>query len=114
MKRSLLSFFVLAFSLSAAAESPAPGGRGTFTRDGNVLTFAAPEGDVRLEFCTPALFRVRKSRNGVFAENERWMVVKYDWSPVNIRLEEREDRYVLTTDSLNITACSPRTKDGWS
>ena len=104
MKRSLLSFFVLAFSLSAAAESPAPGGRGTFTRDGNVLTFAAPEGDVRLEFCTPALFRVRKSRNGVFAENERWMVVKYDWSPVNIRLEEREDRYVLTTDSLNITA----------
>ena len=33
---------------------------------------------MKLEFCTDDMFRVRHSQGTVFAENEQWMVRKYD------------------------------------
>ena len=38
------------------------------------LLFFLPQGNVKLEFCTDDMFRVRHSQGTVFAENEQWMV----------------------------------------
>lgn len=40
---------------------------------------------MKLEFCTDDMFRVRHSQGTVFAENEQWMVRKYDFLLSTIR-----------------------------
>ena len=42
-----------------------------------ICCFFCPQGNVKLEFCTDDMFRVRHSQGTVFAENEQWMVRKY-------------------------------------
>lgn len=103
MKRILILTVLLAFALNIKAETPATETT-PYTRNGNEVLFKAATGDVKLEFCTPDMFRIRKSRNNSFEENENWMVVKYDWSPVNLTIEDKGQFYALTTDALRIKA----------
>lgn len=63
-----------------------------------------PQGNVKLEFCTDDMFRVRHSQGTVFAENEQWMVRKYDFSSVNYTVEDRGTAWLITTRKLIIEA----------
>lgn len=59
---------------------------------------------MKLEFCTDDMFRVRHSQGTVFAENEQWMVRKYDFSSVNYTVEDRGTAWLITTRKLIIEA----------
>ncbi len=50
------------------------------------------------------MFRVRHSQGTVFAENEQWMVRKYDFSPVHYTVEDKGTAWLITTGKLIIEA----------
>jgi alpha-glucosidase (family GH31 glycosyl hydrolase) len=74
----------------------------TVVRDGNTVQLSAPGGDVRLEFCSPGMFRVRRSPNSHFGENETWMVRQYAFAPVTLQLTEEAGALHIETDELFI------------
>ena len=74
MKKTILCFCLCLYCIGVWAASA------SFKKTGNDLLFFLPQGNVKLEFCTDDMFRVRHSQGTVFAENEQWMVRKYDFS----------------------------------
>src|SRR5689334_19752488 len=66
----------------------------------NTFSFSAAGKDLRIEFCTPSMFRVRVSWNKMFEAPEPWMVVKYNWSPINIKRTDKGDNIQLQTQQL--------------
>lgn len=73
-----------------------------FKTEGNTVYFSNSQADVRLEFCTPSMFRVRTSWDHDFAADEPWMVIQYDWPEVALETEELDDKFLLKTKSLTI------------
>ena len=77
MKKRFLCFCLCLYCIGLWAANT------SFKKTGNDLLFLLPQGNVKLEFCTDDMFRVRHSQGTVFAENEQWMVRKYDFTPVH-------------------------------
>jgi hypothetical protein len=48
------------------------------------------------------MFRVRAAADKEFAEDENWMVAKYNWPAVSYTISGKRDRFTLTTDELII------------
>ena len=55
-------------------------------------TYKTPEGSMKVEFCTPDMFRVRRSRSNSFEADENWMVVKYKWGNVSVKESEADGK----------------------
>ncbi|HLR36876.1 MAG TPA: TIM-barrel domain-containing protein [Chitinophagaceae bacterium] len=75
---------------------------GDFSKSKNEISFSATNAKVKLNFCTPAMFRVRVSWDGHFNEAEHWMVTKYQWNPVDIQTVNQEDDLQIRTTDLKI------------
>lgn len=73
-----------------------------FRQEGNEVYFSTSEGGVKLEFCTPDMFRVRASWDGQFQPDEPYMVVQYEWPSVAIEHREQADHFLLNTDKLQL------------
>lgn len=94
MKRIL--FVILLFSHATFGQSPGNAPQ----RDGNIFRFNAGGKDMRIEFCTPSMLRIRVSWNKTFEAPEPWMVVKYDWSAVEVTTKNEKDIFLLKTSQL--------------
>ena len=102
-----VSVTLLAWMLAAAPPSiaqPLMPGRvvGAISRDGNVVTVRTERAEVRLEFCTPAVVRVRARVDGAFRGEEQIMVVRHDWPAVALRVQDLADRIDIRTDRLRV------------
>ncbi|GGE46699.1 alpha-glucosidase (family GH31 glycosyl hydrolase) [Pedobacter psychrotolerans] len=73
-----------------------------FKRQGNTISLTTTNGMVKLDLCTPEMFRIRTSWNRQFEPNENLMVIKYDWEKVIAKVEEQKDQLLLTTAKLKI------------
>jgi alpha-glucosidase (family GH31 glycosyl hydrolase) len=104
----LLAFLLLSSFLSFSQQSI--GNYKNYKRNGNEFLFPASSGNVKIEFCTPSMFRVTNSWNKSFEANEPWMVVKYDWSPVTINASEQGNFVQLQTSQLSIRVYKPSLK----
>lgn len=91
----ILAIILLFFSSLSHAQN--------YRRNGNIFTFGTPSGDVRLSFCKADMFRVQKSRDNSFPDNENWMVRHYDFALVEVAVENKSNGYVLTTDKLEVS-----------
>lgn len=89
-------FFSMIFSSLSGKEKP------VFSEN-NLITIKSESSVYRIELCTPSMFRVRMANNGVFEENEPWMVIKYDWSPVEYTLKGGKNTYTVQTSAIKIT-----------
>lgn len=98
MKKRILCFCLCLYCIGVWAASA------SFKKTGNDLLFLLPQGNVKLEFCTDDMFRVRHSQGTVFAENEQWMVRKYDFTPVHYTVEDKGAAWLITTGKLIIEA----------
>ncbi|MCO6487584.1 MAG: DUF4968 domain-containing protein [Phaeodactylibacter sp.] len=76
--------------------------RSGFSKTGNTIHFSNELADVRIEFCTEAMIRIRTSWSRRFQENEPWMVARYDWPEVQVKQEEEDGRFLLETSKLKI------------
>ena len=98
MKKRILCFCLCLYCIGLWAANA------SFKKTGNDLLFLLPQGNVKLEFCTDDMFRVRHSQGTVFAENEQWMVRKYDFTPVHYTVEDKGVAWLITTGKLIIEA----------
>ncbi len=98
MKHYSILLLLMFFALDALAA-----GNG-YTRKGNEIIFTTPNGDIKLSFCNTDMFRIQKSRDHTFPENEQWMVRNYSFAPVELSVEEQEKYYSISTQALRIRA----------
>ena len=56
-------------------------------RQGNDVVYTTPEGFVRLQFCSDRIVRISKSTTEEFPKDEPWMVINYDFKPVDLTVE---------------------------
>lgn len=69
MKKRFLCFCLCLYCIGLWAANT------SFKKTGNDLLFLLPQGNVKLEFCTDDMFRVRHSQGTVFAEmSSGWFV----------------------------------------
>ncbi|MBC7913489.1 MAG: glycoside hydrolase family 31 protein [Pyrinomonadaceae bacterium] len=73
-----------------------------FRKQGNEIFFTNTNSEVKIEFCTPGMFRVRTSWNKSFEANEPWMVTTYNWSSVDVISSEANDHFLLQSAKLNV------------
>lgn len=103
MYRNLIATIALLLSsVLGHAQQQAGNYKGGYTRQNNVLSFPATSTTLRIELCTPGMFRVRYSFTGAFEANEPYMVTRYEWQPVNAAVTEKRDRFVITTGELQL------------
>lgn len=88
--------------LNANAQKSMGDLKGNFQRSNNVFRFFTTNGETRIEFCTDDVFRVRTSWDGRFEANEPWMVVKYNWAPVNVTATDKGTAIQLSTAKLSV------------
>ena len=70
--------------------------------EGNEITFSSAAGDMRLQMCTPGMFRVTKSRTTDFLPDERWMVIRYDFDAVPYEVRATPTGASVMTSELTI------------
>ncbi len=68
----------------------------------NEIFFSNTNGDVKIEFCTPAIFRVRYSWDRSFEKNEPYMVSNYNWDKVNYQTAENDKAFEFSTALIDI------------
>jgi alpha-glucosidase (family GH31 glycosyl hydrolase) len=99
----VLTFLSLSAAGLATAQDLSPGAVvGSYTREGNAVTFKTDAATVRLEFCTSAIVRVRVTFSDRFADDEPVMVVRYAWPPVPMTARDEGDRFEFATGSLAV------------
>ena len=88
MSKHILPLFLLTVSVALSAQ----------TRDGNQVIFSTPEGSLRIQVCNNRMVRVTKSTTGDFVKDEPWMVIRYDFPPVDFQVGGR----TLSTSALRL------------
>ncbi len=73
-----------------------------FFRKGNTFSFSNKMADVQIEFCTASMVRIRSSWTRKFEANEPWMVVKYQWAEVPVRVTEDAGQFQLESERLKL------------
>lgn len=73
-----------------------------FKREGNIFYFSNLNADVRIEFCSSRMLRIRTSWSRVFEADEPWMVVRYTWPPVAVEAIETNDSFSLVTGDISV------------
>lgn len=91
------ALFLLSFLALSAMSAPG------FRADGNTITVATPAATVRLQLCGAATCRVTKSATADMPRDERLMVVKYEFAPVERRVAESDTAVTVTTAAMRLT-----------
>ncbi len=103
MKYKLILFIACICATPALSAQENIGSAKTrFKKQGNDIFFSNTNGDVRITFCTPDLFRVRAAWNRLFEADEPWMVVQYNWAPVAVTGIDTKDYTLLKTARLQV------------
>lgn len=103
MGRKLFIVTIIFFFTSTVARSQNIGNyQSGFKKQANLLSFTTANGQMRLEFCTPEIFRIRTSWNGLFESDEKLMVSNYQWSDVELKVTELQDHFLISTAKLVI------------
>lgn len=102
MIKHFLKLIILLLIPFVAKTQSAGSYKSGFKRQGNKIFFLTTGGQLRLEFCTPGMFRLRASWNGKFEADEHLMVSSYNWPAVAVQATEKNDLFLLSTNSLNI------------
>jgi len=101
MMKKLLAFALsLIFMLAFASAQSIGDYKSGFKKTGNTVSFLTTKGEVKLEFCTPEIFRIRTSWNGKFEANENLMVINYNWANVAVKVSDKKDHFLLATSKL--------------
>lgn len=105
-KKIILGLSSLAFLFLCYGKTPAQTGVGDyqsgFDKKGNTITFSNEHADVRLEFCTSSMVRIRTSWDGNFAPDEPYMVVNYQWPALDLQMVEEDRQFIVNTAAFTV------------
>jgi alpha-glucosidase len=102
MKKEFVAAVLLLFIFTHAKAQQMGNYKSGFKKQGNIVSFLTNSAAVKIEFCTPEMFRYRSSWTGEFEANESLMVVNYNWPAVDVRTEEKKDYFLFVTNKLKI------------
>ncbi len=97
MRSRILLASLLGLALCGAVRAQAG-----YEIDGNNVFFRSPRGDLRVQLCNGNMFRVTKSADSSFPEDEAWMVVRYDFDPVDFHVAAVDGANEVSTGSMRI------------
>ena len=60
------------------------------------------EGVMRVQLCMPDMFRVTKDKCRDFRPDEQWMVIRYDFDPVQYEVRETRQGVAVMTEALTL------------
>ncbi|MCB9354648.1 MAG: glycoside hydrolase family 31 protein [Lewinellaceae bacterium] len=103
LSKLCLLLHLLFIQLAVCAQTGVGDYRSGFEKKGNAVFFSNEHADVRIEFCTESMLRIRTSWTRHFEENEPWMVVKYEWPEAQVTVKETADAFLLETGRLKLT-----------
>lgn len=72
------------------------------SEDKNIVTLETENTNIKIEFCTPSIIRIRTSWDGNFEANEPWMVTQYNWDAVNYTKNDSNTTLSFNTDTLQL------------
>ena len=99
---SLLSGILLFIVFNGFSQTGVGDYQSGFKTEGNTVSLTDQNAELRIEFCTPAMVRIRANWDKTFDPPEQWMVAKYDWPSVDIQTSDEGDHFLLSTDQLSI------------
>src|SRR5262245_43394349 len=103
LRRTLFSSCLALGALTGWREALTPGDvPGAYTRAGNTFSLRTRNAEVRLEFCTPELVRVRTKLEGEWAPDEHVMVATHAWPPVAVSARDVGEGFVFESASLSV------------
>lgn len=100
--RILFVCLMLSTCLTISAQTGIGALKGSYTKNGNTYLFTTTTAQLKLEFCTPSMVRIRSSWTGHFEVNEKWMVVQYEWPSVSVQAKAQADHFLFTTTQLQV------------
>ena len=101
MKHIFIFISLIALVISAKAQTGIGSNTG-YKKEGNTLLFHNTNGDVKLEFCSPAMFRVRASWTRAFEADEHLMQENYNWPAVAFNVVSTSKGFNITTGKLTL------------
>jgi alpha-glucosidase (family GH31 glycosyl hydrolase) len=102
-KVSLFLVLVLLVVVDVFAQTGIGSNKSGYKKQGNTLYFNNANGDVKIEFCSPSMFRVRASWSCKFVPDEHLMQENYNWPAVDYKVTDAQSAYVIQTSALIIT-----------
>ncbi|MRX46782.1 glycoside hydrolase family 31 protein [Pedobacter puniceum] len=102
IKKNFLIIFLSVFFLGSTSVLSQERAIETIIKKGNEFTFQQNGATIKIEFCSPKIFRVRYSANGAFAAQENYMVNNYNWSTVQFNHVENQNKITINSDSLKL------------
>jgi alpha-glucosidase (family GH31 glycosyl hydrolase) len=103
MKTILLFLAFVLIGVAAFAQTGIGSNKSGYKKDGNTLFFSNASGDVKIEFCSASMFRVRASWSRKFAPDEHLMQENYNWPAVDYKITDAKSAYIIQTSALIIT-----------
>jgi alpha-glucosidase len=100
-KIAIIAVLVTAYATLSAQQYGSASMSG-YHRDGNRFYFTNANNKLTVEFCTPSMFRVKSRTKNEEEQNEPWMVVQYNWQPVQVTEAIKNDHFLLKTSALTI------------
>jgi alpha-glucosidase len=98
----ILLIFCLMFAFTANSQTGIGAYKSGYTKQGNTLSFSNANGDVKLEFCSATMFRIRASWTRKFESDEHLMQENYTWPTVKYTVIENPLLFTIHTSALNI------------
>jgi len=74
----------------------------SYEQNRNVITFICGQAKVNISLCTDDMFRVRLAQTGKFYPDSPWVVLKYNWLPVDYKIVDKIKYYQIETKKLYI------------
>ncbi len=103
MDRRFFTLAITLFFISSIASAQTIGNYTSgFKKQANQIFFNTANGQLRFEWCTPEIFRIRTSWSGQFESDEKLMVVNYQWPDVTAKVQELQDHFLISTAKLVI------------
>lgn len=75
--KKLIVFFLILAPLAVLSQ----------IRNGNQVSYETPDGFIRFQLCSDRMVRITKNANEEFVKDEPWMVIQYDFDPVDFIVE---------------------------
>jgi alpha-glucosidase len=87
--------------ISSIVWSPVAFSQGTKKQAGTFV-FSNASSSLKIEFCSPSMFRVRRSWKKEMEPDEALMVINYRWPPVKVNSSEQKGTTILSTSDLTL------------
>jgi alpha-glucosidase (family GH31 glycosyl hydrolase) len=102
IKKNFLIVFLSVFFLGSTTVLSQERAIETIIKKGNEFTLQQNGSTIKIEFCSPKVFRVRYSATGTFAAQENYMVSQYNWASVQLSHSENQNKITISSDSLKL------------